>query len=175
MNMRVLEPFSDGDTNIECKCRNVLKEDILECTFLTSDPCSSIVWPKKEMNIGFTDDLWKKTCFELFIGAKNQDFYWEWNFSPSGNWALYKFSSYRSNMASQVSAEPPVISVKNGSKDSEVRVEVKMDGFPDKEDMIIGNSAIIEHRDGGISYWALKHMGERPDFHIRESFDYSFL
>jgi hypothetical protein len=31
-------------------------------------------------------------------------------------------------------------------------------------------SAVIEAADGTISYWALKHPSDRPDFHHADSF-----
>ncbi|HKY91696.1 MAG TPA: hypothetical protein VJM11_11685, partial [Nevskiaceae bacterium] len=33
-----------------------------------------------------------------------------------------------------------------------------------------GACAVIETVDGGLSYWALAHGGERPDFHDPASF-----
>ncbi|MDX9732083.1 MAG: hypothetical protein RBT63_09960 [Bdellovibrionales bacterium] len=33
-------------------------------------------------------------------------------------------------------------------------------------------AVILEHGDDKPFYWALAHMGERPDFHIRKSFSY---
>jgi hypothetical protein len=36
--------------------------------------------------------LWKGTCFELFLGARGEARYWEFNFSPSGDWNVYGFA-----------------------------------------------------------------------------------
>src|SRR6185312_16219939 len=35
------------------------------------------------------DGLWKHTCFEAFISAAGLSGYYELNFSPSGQWAIY--------------------------------------------------------------------------------------
>src|SRR5215469_6591442 len=40
-------------------------------------------------------DLWRHTCFEAFIAVEGQPAYHEFNFSPSGEWAVFAFSGYR--------------------------------------------------------------------------------
>ncbi|MEL6862619.1 MAG: hypothetical protein AAGL11_12340, partial [Pseudomonadota bacterium] len=44
------------------------------------------------------DELWKQTCFELFVRAPNSEGYLEYNFSPGGDWAAYSFQTYREDM-----------------------------------------------------------------------------
>jgi hypothetical protein len=41
------------------------------------------------------DLLWKHTCFEAFVRVAGERAYQEFNFSPSREWAAYRFSSYR--------------------------------------------------------------------------------
>src|SRR5262245_7953921 len=43
------------------------------------------------------DELWKHTCFEIFLRRADQA-YAEFNFAPSGQWAAYSFDAYRANM-----------------------------------------------------------------------------
>src|SRR5262245_7416411 len=42
--------------------------------------------------------LWKHTCFEAFLRALKGPQYYELNFSPSTEWAAYKFDDYRTGM-----------------------------------------------------------------------------
>jgi hypothetical protein len=44
------------------------------------------------------DDLWQHTCFEAFIGTAAGAAYYELNFSPSTQWAAYRFDSHRNGM-----------------------------------------------------------------------------
>ena len=37
------------------------------------------------------DGLWRHTCFELFVALPDSEAYFEMNFSPSGEWAMYGF------------------------------------------------------------------------------------
>jgi len=34
----------------------------------------------------------------------------------------------------------------------------------------LGLTAVVEDRAQGLSYWALKHVAEKPDFHRADSF-----
>ncbi|MDF7777123.1 DOMON-like domain-containing protein [Sphingomonas sp. AOB5] len=42
-----------------------------------------------------TDGLWQRTCFEIFLRDPGTGAYLEFNFSPSGEWAAYRFTGYR--------------------------------------------------------------------------------
>src|SRR5579862_3371124 len=46
------------------------------------------------------DGLWKHTCFEAFVAAEaSGGGYYELNFSPSRQWAIYTFTAYRAGMS----------------------------------------------------------------------------
>src|SRR5882724_882520 len=44
---------------------------------------------------GPADHLWKHTCFEVFVQPSGSRGYYEFNFSPTKQWAVYRFDSYR--------------------------------------------------------------------------------
>ena len=59
---------------------------------------------------GPADGLWQHTCFEAFVGMAGSAAYREFNFSPSGQWAAYRFSAERvRDLAAESSGHPPVI------------------------------------------------------------------
>src|SRR5579863_1688290 len=60
---------------------------------LDADPLLIRV-PPPVADAGRTDKLWAHTCFEAFIGLPESSGYLELNFSPSGQWAAYRFDSY---------------------------------------------------------------------------------
>src|SRR6185437_4877761 len=45
-----------------------------------------------------SDELWRHTCFEAFVGTAAGAPYYELNFAPSTQWAAYRFGSYRDGM-----------------------------------------------------------------------------
>jgi hypothetical protein len=121
-----------------------------------------------------TDELWQHTCCEAFFGAADREAYWEFNFSPSTQWAAYRFSKYRHAM--QIAdAVIPNVDVLQSTDKLEVMATVDLAQLPiDRiamgESMRIGLSAIVEERGGRKSYWALAHAPGKPDFHHALSF-----
>lgn len=111
-----------------------------------------------------TDELWKHTCFELFIsdGAG----YREFNFAPSTQWAAYQFSGYRQGMATHENRAPRIKS--SASTDRyEMRVELDGDFAPGAAFAL---TAVIEETDGAKSFWSLRHPDGGPNFHHADNF-----
>jgi len=42
--------------------------------------------------------------------------------------------------------------------------------IPTGQTLGVAMSAVINHKDGKLTYWALTHPGPQPDFHRRDSF-----
>jgi len=121
---------------------------------------------------GRADGLWKHTCFEAFLGLPDGG-YLEFNLSPSGQWAAYRFSGYRQDMAPLETAPDPRIAV--ARVDGTLTLEARLDlagapELPADGPWRLGLSAVIEDADGRIGYWALAHPPGRPDFHHRDGF-----
>ena len=106
----------------------------------------------------FKDGLWRHTCFEVFVATRSRA-YREYNFSPSGEWATYAFRSYRKRTATHL-RRPRFHVHRHGLVATiEARGRVK-----------IGLCAVIEEKNGALSYWALRHPQGKPDFHHRRAF-----
>jgi hypothetical protein len=123
------------------------------------------------------DELWKHTCFEAFIaGIPSAGSYYELNFSPSTEWAAYSFESYRQGMAPVAAAAPPRIEVARAASQLVIDVRVLTQSLLPEQwratgtKLSIALSAVIETDDGRISYWALNHAPDKPDFHHAAGF-----
>ena len=120
-----------------------------------------------------TDGLWRHTCFEAFVGHVGASEYWEYNFSPSGAWAAYHFSAYREGMAPLMKGAPPQIRAHSSEDHLQLEVWVDLSWLarsPAGVGLQLGLSAVIEDRAQVLSYWALKHPAEKPDFHHADGF-----
>ena len=120
-----------------------------------------------------TDGLWRHSCFEAFIGHTGASDYWEYNFSPSGAWAAYHFSGYREGMAPLLKGAPPDIACNTGGETVEVAVTLDLSWLTRSfagRGLRLGLAAVIEDKAQVLSYWALKHPAEKPDFHHADSF-----
>ncbi len=115
------------------------------------------------------DGLWQTTCFELFAKREGESGYLEYNFSPTGAFALYAFDGYRAGMQ-----KPDVVQYSDMDQvcwDQQYQMDV--------DPVFLGSastrwhlalSAVIEETDGTKSYWALRHPPGKPDFHHPDCF-----
>ena len=119
------------------------------------------------------DGLWKHTCFEAFVAAADAPGYHEFNFSPSFDWAIYRFSAYREGMSPPEIGLAPEISVRRGDDGLALRAAVRLGdlaGLCDSRHLRIALAAVIEDENGRLSYWGLRHPPGKPDFHHPNGF-----
>ena len=121
------------------------------------------------------DNLWRGTCFELFIRPPSGS-YVEFNFAPLFAWNAYSFTDWRiGRRPFQLDAWPHM---------SDSRLDDRKASFPIRYalDVILGAeiatlapakvsiAAIIEEEGGKMSYWALAHPPGQPNFHHPDCF-----
>jgi hypothetical protein len=121
---------------------------------------------------GPADGLWQHTCFEAFVAVEGEAAYGEFNFSPSGQWAAYRFAAERERDAAGESRHPVSLEAPHTVRapdtlalTAHVPLAAPARGL---SALCIGLSAVIEEGNGHLSYWALHHPKERPDFHHRD-------
>lgn len=125
------------------------------------DGASDLVVPPFQ-GYGQADELWKTTCFELFL-YDGDGRYREFNFSPSGRWALYGFAGYRNRSGDAVLRDHPEIKHEQGDSMFVQTVFVDSAILLGAERAAV--AAVIEEKGARPSYWALAHNGLKPDFH----------
>ena len=120
------------------------------------------------------DGLWQHTCFEAFLSVPPDTGYHEFNFSPSTQWAAYRFSGYRSGMKVASEIDAPSIEVSSNPDSYTLRAALNLDtaNVPRGTPWRLGLSAVIEETNGNKSYWALAHAPGKPDFHRADCFTY---
>ena len=113
---------------------------------------------------GRADELWKTTCFELFLRPEGGASYCEFNLSPSERWAAYDFSGYREGMAERPAEREPQTTIRQGSSFAIFDAAIPLTALP-ASDCAMNLAAVIEEEGGTKSYWALAHPADKPDFH----------
>ncbi len=142
------------------------------------------------------DELWKKLCFECFIPIEGMPAYLEFNGSASGDWNWYSFTQYREGMKPlflHANSIPKQIFSQTGPTQFETEWLLPLSGIgeglvssgvlahgssEDKIKAMIGNiglTVVLKSINNGVTYWAVKHAGVKPDFHLKESFVYDSI
>lgn len=119
------------------------------------------------------DGLWRQTCFEAFVSMKDKASYCEFNLAPSGEWAVYAFRRYREGAPFLQESMAPSITVRKTGDSLELDALIRLERLSTTHPggpLRLGLAAVIEERDGVLSYWALKHAPGKPDFHHPDSF-----
>jgi len=119
------------------------------------------------------DGLWRRTCFEAFVRESPGDDYYEFNFSPSTQWAAYRFAGYRTGMTAASGVEAPRIDACWSKEGYEVQVSLALDPAR-RGAWRLALASVIEEAGGARSYWALAHPPGRADFHHAEGFALEF-
>lgn len=112
-----------------------------------------------------SDGLWEHSCFEVFVRQAGKANYDEHNFSPSRQWQHYQFSAYRRDQ-SQPDVMAPQIAVLQQPNELKLITSIHVPDGP----LEIGLSAVLESENGSLSYWALHHASDKPDFHHADAF-----
>lgn len=120
------------------------------------------------------DELWRTTCAEIFVALNDGPYtggpYLEFNFAPTGDWAAYRFDSTRIGMRPHVwpGNEAPRVSLAASSDDLTLEVLLPLAALRAGVHRV-AYASVVE-TSNGLSYWAVTHPTDRPDFHHPQSF-----
>jgi len=126
-----------------------------------------------EVTPGPADGLWKHTCFEAFIQPGGSSGYYEFNFAPTRQWAVYRFASYRQGMTPMELASPPDISVRKAPDYLELQSTFPLPisaAAGAARRTRLGLAAVVEEESGRLCYWSGRHPEGKPDFHNADGF-----
>jgi hypothetical protein len=122
--------------------------------------------------------LWQHTCCEIFVARKGGAGYHEYNLSPSGEWAAYAFVRYRVRReGGHAALAPPRIRFRSSGDVIELDAAIELDGLVPATGggLTLAVAAVIEDKEGSLSYWALRHPPGKPDFHHPDAFALELL
>lgn len=122
------------------------------------------------------DELWRHTCFEAFLVTDDSPGYYELNFSPSGEWAAYRFSAYRTGMTPADGVGAPTTRVVSRASSLQVEAAIAVSAIQEvllpqsPVPLRIALAAVMEDSAGRVSYWAQRHTHGKADFHHPDGF-----
>ena len=169
-----LQPFDVSNLdvpNIAISGDLSLSENEIQINYQLSGNIGELQFPKNSVKASRKDKLWESTCFEVFIAKPGKSDYWEYNLSPSKDWAVFRFTDYRENKTDDLTISSINI-VTRFNNTSQFKLNSSLP-LPDNlvgNELCIGISAVIQDNSGNIYYYALSHRNQQPDFHDRDSF-----
>jgi hypothetical protein len=142
-----------------------IEKDHLTAVFEWKDLQNQILWPNASS--GRQDELWQHTCFEIFLRPSGGEKYFEMNVTPDGAWNSFEFTHYRK-------PQPPTptehFSLANVISEKESLTSIwNIRELPLKK-LAASLTAVLELKNQQKTYWALKHQGQKPDFHHPDTF-----
>lgn len=168
-----LQPFTPGEAPQGLKVSGSVERGsgTLFITYIVAGDPGRVVLPAPAPAACRRHELWRRTCFEIFLGRPGQTAYWETNFSPTGDWNVYRFADYRQGMAEEECLGEIWCRVKGDPQRREFSCRLDIhELFADSEVLTAGIACVVLDTGGRTSYWALGHCGSKPDFHDRRSF-----
>ena len=168
-----LFPFSTPPSPFSLSVDCCLKSSELTLQFVLTGDITSLNLPSPCERPTRIEGLYRHTCMEVFL--KRGKKYLEWNFSFSGDWCVFLFDDYRSKCHTQLPLDSHLFTINHISHSSggatlKVSIPMKKLDFLGTKPTELGVSAILEHPKGILSYWALEHAEDKPDFHHPKSF-----
>ncbi|WP_455200022.1 DOMON-like domain-containing protein [Kaarinaea lacus] len=173
----VLQPFDSRAADrlsITVSGKVILDKNLIQISYQLQGNVNEINLPQHSERASRKDKLWESTCFELFITKTGISDYWEYNLSPSKDWAVFRFTDYRENKTDELTISNIVIDTRidNGTL-FELNSSLPLPDTLAGHRIRVGISAVIQDNSNDIHYYALDHHKQQPDFHDRKSFTIS--
>lgn len=166
-----LHPFPGQDSNGMTIQGTIERTDqALVLSFLLQGNLNDLVLPPAAKR-NRCDNLWQSTCFEMFWAEEEKKNYWELNLAPNGGWNVYAFTDYRTGMQQEERVGEPHIETTRTPDSFSLTAELEIGTLhAENAPLRVGISSVLQHQDTRLSYWALTHPKEKPDFHAPQTF-----
>jgi len=139
----------------------------------------------EEAPSGFSETLWKKSCFEIFIADPTAERYWEWNFAPTA-WGAFSFAGPRTRCPLEArkdaglrSLESDTTKISEGILSLHAELDLSFSEWlawatsnqAKTASLLVSLNAITLSTTGERVHWALRHAASgKADFHERAHF-----
>ena len=119
-------------------------------------------------------ELWKATCFELFLGYNNQTEYQEINISPLAEWNHYSFTNYRKDLKENLTELNPLIKTLKTKESYSISFESDFEERIIKNKLIFNLAVILLDHQGTRHFYTINRKEKEVNFHLKKQWN-SFL
>ncbi len=116
------------------------------------------------------NELWKATCFELFLANSKTKTYYEINISAILHWNIYRLETYRAEPKELIVSSKPFIMVKEDEQSYEIDFELECKELDLTEFDQYNLAVILLNKQNERDFWAVNPVGDSLDFHDRGGF-----
>ena len=167
--MYTLKNHHKTDENITVKTIIQLQDNLLKLNYQIVGDLSNYHFPQNSKQQR-ADELWLDSCFELFISHPHKNEYWEINISPSTEWNIYHFTSYKEDMrVSNIISTPTIKSYRY-----EHEYKLSFETIIQKENfdklLLINLCVILLDKKGVRNFYSMDRREGSPNFHDRACF-----
>ena len=166
MNSFTLKPHTKIE-NISIEGNLVLREQKIRLSFVVKGALDEYIFPSKSIPKK-ANELWKSTCFELFLGNEKEETYYELNFSSSLAWNFYYLSTYRGEVEELTLLNSPKVERFEAKDEFKILFELSVENVEDFE--LYNVACILLNKEHKRTFWTIKHLNSQPDFHDKASF-----
>ena len=166
-----LQPFGAGKPASPFAITGTIsrRDTCLSISYLLTGPLQDLVIAPPADKPARQWVLWEHTCLELFLAPRDAPDYWEFNLSPAGHWNLFRLDRLSPGYSGGAGLPGAALYRPLGRPET-LTLALKVDLaaiIPADRSLEAGISAVLQARDGRLSFWALTHPGREPDFHNR--------
>ena len=164
---KILKSY-DNIENIRLESAVTLEKSSLKVEFKIFGVVEYYIF-EKEKSLRRAHELWRATCFELFLANSKKEEYLEINFAPSKAWNVYFLKAYRAEVEElELLSEAKIT---NHYREHFYSISFELDGIELDEFDSYNATAILLKKEKVRTFWSLKEMREKPDFHDRGYFE----
>lgn len=167
-----LVPFAENAPPTEITASIVSVKNLLTVSFSLSGNLAMLAIPSfASTTAQRRDNIWTHTCFEIFISPQHREDYWEVNIAPSGDWNFYHFQEYRTGMRREEAFQSLPVHASWTQNTFHIATTIDLQKICTAPNILgTGIASVLAEKNGALSYWAVKHAPDRPDFHRKENF-----
>lgn len=163
---KILTPYSDALID-KIESELTIENKYLQISFSIKGILSEYFFPSK-VEQKRVNELWKSTCFELFLANSKTEAYYELNFSSSLAWNFYCLSGYRNELEEVQNVSTSKIEVFKSADEFKIVLEIKIDKLNEFD--ICNIACVLLNKKNERIFYSVYHHLDKADFHNRQNF-----
>jgi len=170
----ILKNHNNEQEEIEIKATLAIRDKNIKGSFKIAGELENYLFDKPQKQ-SRKDELWKRTCFELFLANNDKPNYYELNMSPSSEWNFYHFSDYKQEMKEEKNISNPSIHCSKVPKGYLFSFEFELYTNVVEDNFILNLAVILLDRQGIRHFYSIHRRSENVDFHDKAYWNLKYL